>query len=147
MLILLQRTSACLIAFPPLLAPAQLEVAGCKKYQPHLVSLHGALERKTVAGPANYRHIYKGDEPETIWRLKLESPIRAEEDKTQPDLNPREKNVPKVQLVLNKQHTERAIVLRGKKVVATGTLFGAHSGHDHTPLLLTVTYLDAPRWT
>ncbi len=30
----------------------------------------------------------------------------------------------------------------GKKVLATGTLFGEHAGHHHTPVLLTVHTLD-----
>ena len=81
-----------------------------------------------------------------IWLLKLESPICVDEDKAQPDLNPSRKNVRKVQLVLNKEHDERANALRGKRVVATGTLFGAHTGHHHTSVLLTVTYLDLPHW-
>ena len=81
-----------------------------------------------------------------ILLLKLESPNCVDEDKAQPDLNPSRKNVRKVQLVLNKEHDERANALRGKRVVATGTLFGAHTGHHHTSVLLTVTYLDLPHW-
>ncbi|MGE5055941.1 MAG: DUF4431 domain-containing protein [Acidobacteriota bacterium] len=27
-----------------------------------------------------------------------------------------------------------------------GTLFAAHTGHHHTPVVLTITYLDLPRW-
>jgi hypothetical protein len=70
----------------------------------------------------------------------------VDEDKAQPDLNPSQRNVRKVQLVLNDQHGERANSLRRKRVVVTGTLFGAHTGHHHTPVLLTVTYLDLPHW-
>jgi hypothetical protein len=146
MLLLLLRTSAFLLALLPILAAAQLEMAGCKAYEPSLVSLHGTLVRETVAGPPNYRDIRKGDDPETIWVLKLELPICVDEDKAQPDLNPSHRNVRKVQLVLNNEHGERANSLRGKRVVATGTLFGAHTGHHHTPVLLTVTYLDLPHW-
>jgi uncharacterized protein DUF4431 len=140
------RRSAFLIVLLPALAVAQLEIVGCKAYEPALVSLHGTLVRETLAGPPNYRDIHKGDDPETIWLLKLEPPICVDEDKAQPDLNPSQRNVRKVQLVLDKEHGERANGLRGKRVVATGTLFGAHTGHHHTPVLLTVTYLDLPRW-
>ena len=50
------------------------------------------------------------------------------------------------ELVLDREHAERALGLRGKRIVATGTLLGAHTGHHHTAVLLTVTYLDLPRW-
>jgi hypothetical protein len=145
-MLLLLRRSAFLFVFLPVLSVAQLEIAGCKSYEPALVSLHGILVRETFAGPPNYRDIHKGDEPEAIWLLKLESPICVDEDKAQPDLNPSQRNVRKVQLVLNKEYGERANVLLGKRVVASGTLFGAHTGHHYTSVLLTVTYLDLPRW-
>jgi len=49
-------------------------------------------------------------------------------------------------LVLNKEDGERVRDLLGKRVVATGTLFGAHTEHHHTPVLLTVTFIDRPHW-
>jgi hypothetical protein len=146
MLPLALRRSVFLLVLLPPLAFAQLEIAGCKAYEPSLVSLHGTLVRKTFAGPPNYRDIHKGDDPETIWLLKLESPICVDEDKAQPELNPSQRNVRRVQLVLDREHAERALGLRGKRIVATGTLLGAHTGHHHTAVLLTVTYLDLPRW-
>ncbi len=77
---------------------------------------------------------------------QLASENRRDQDKAQPDLNPSQKNIRKVQLVLNKEHDERATALRGKRVVATGTLFGAHTGHYQTSVLPTVTYLALPHW-
>lgn len=93
MLLFLLRTSAFLLALLPVLAAAQLEMPGCKAYEPSLVSLHGTLARETDAGPPNYRDIRKGDDPETIWILKLDLPICVDEDKAQPDLNPGQRNV------------------------------------------------------
>jgi Domain of unknown function (DUF4431) len=78
--------------------------------------------------------------------LKLDSPICVAQDKSDPDLNPGQKDVREVELVLNNQQAVRANLLLGKRVVATGTLFGAHTGHHDTPVLLTVTYLDLPHW-
>lgn len=146
MLLFLLRTLAFQLTLLSVLAAAQVEMAGCKAYEPSQVSLHGTLVQETVAGPPNYRDIRKGDDPETIWVIKLELPICVDADKAQPDLNPRRRNVRKVQLVLDNEHGERANSLRGKRVVATGTLFGAHTGHHHTPVLLPVTYLDLPHW-
>jgi Domain of unknown function (DUF4431) len=146
MLLLSLRRFVFLLVLLPSLALAQLEVAGCKQYEPVLVSLKGTLVRETLAGPPNYEDIHKGDKPETIWLLKLQSPICVDQDKVQPDLNPSQKNVRKVQLVLDNEHYERAKALLGRRVVATGTLFGAHTGHHHTTVLLTVNYLDLPHW-
>lgn len=125
---------------------AQLEVAGCKSYEPAAVSLHGTLLKKTFPGPPNYQDVNKGDKPETFWLVKLDSPICVARDKSEPDLNPAQKDVRQVELVLNNEQEGRVNLLLGKRVVATGTLFGAHTGHHHTPVLLTVTYLDLSHW-
>jgi hypothetical protein len=130
----------------PVVCVAQLELAGCRSYKPATVGLHGTLVRETFAGPPNYQDIRKGDEAETVWLVKLDSPICIKQDEAEPDVNPRQKDVRRVQLVLNKEDGERAVALLGKRVVATGSLFGAHSRHHHTPVLLTVTYLDLPHW-
>ncbi len=144
MLFLLRLTF--LLIFLPVLSVAQLEVAGCKSYEPASVSLHGTLLRRNFAGPPNYEDIHKGDKVETFWLLKLDSPICVVQDRANPDLNPSQTNVRKVQLVLNKDDSERLNALLGKRVIATGTLFGAHTGHHHTPVLLTVTYLHVSHW-
>lgn len=128
------------------LSVAQLEIAACKSYEPASVSLHGILRQKTFAGPPNFEDIHKGDKPEPFWLLKLDSPICVAQDKTDPDLHPAQKNVREVQLVLTKEQDERVAVLSGKRVVATGTLFGSHTGHHHTLVLLTVTYLELAHW-
>jgi hypothetical protein len=143
---LLLNKWAFLLIFVPALSAAQIEIAGCRSYQPEVVSLHGKLLLKTFAGPPNYHDIRKGDEAQTVWLVRLDSPICVDRDKAEPDLNPSQKNVRSVQLVLNREDGERAKALLGKRVVATGSLFGAHTGHDRTPVLLTVTYLDLPHW-
>lgn len=124
-----------------------MEPAGCLSYEPTVVSLHGVLHRKTVPGPPNYESLKKGDRPETYWFVNLDSPICVNEDKSEPDLNPARKDIRRVQLALDPQAYEQHKNLLGKKVVASGTLFAAITGHHHhTPVLLTVTYLDLPRW-
>lgn len=107
------------------------------------VSLHGTLRRKTFPGPPNYEDFQKGDTPETFWLLKLNSPICVAQDKAEPDLNPSQKDVQEIELVLNNEQRRRSNVLPDKSVVVTGTLFGAYTGHHHTPVLLTVTSLDS----
>ena len=140
------RTAVLLLLFSSFGCLAQLEPSGCRSYEPAVVALHGTLVRKTFAGPPNYEDIRKGDAAETYWLLNLDSPICVDEDKTDPDLNPAQKNIRRVQLVLDPKAYEQFKALLGKRVVATGSLFGAHTGHHHTPVLLTVTSLEQPHW-
>ena len=140
------RTGALWVVVLPVLCVAQLEPAACRSYEPAPVALHGTLSRRTFAGPPNYRDIRKGDRAETYWLLNLDSPICVNQDKVEPDLNPGQKNVRRVQLVLNLGEYKRFKMLMGKRVVATGSLFGAHTAHHHTPVLLIVTSLEQPHW-
>ena len=125
---------------------SQLEPAGCRSYEPAVVTLHGSLIRKTFPGPPNYSDIHKGDRAETYFLLNLDSPICLNTDKSDPDLRPSQKNVRTVQLVLEEGTYELVKPLLGKKVVASGSLFTAHTGHHHTPVLLTVTNLEQAHW-
>ena len=125
---------------------SQLEPAGCRSYEPAVVTLHGSLIRKTFPGPPNYSDIHKGDRAETYFLLNLDSPICLDVDKSAPDLRPNQKNVRTVQLILEEGMYERFKLLLGKEVVARGSLFAAHTGHHHTPVLLTVSNLEQAHW-
>src|SRR5262249_42247619 len=81
---------------------AQVEIAGCKAYEPAQVSLHGILIEKAFPGSPNYKSVHEGDAPESIWLVKLDSSICVNEDKDEPDLKPSQKNVKRVQLVIDK---------------------------------------------
>jgi hypothetical protein len=65
------------------------------------------------------------------------------EDEKEPDLNPAKKGVGRIQLVLSPDAYAAYKELVGKRVVVSGTLFGAITGHHHTPVLLTVLTLSA----
>jgi hypothetical protein len=74
--------------------------------------------------------------------LVLSQPICMEQDRKAPDLNPAHKGIRQIQLVFrNAAEYETLKALVGKKVAARGTLLGAHTGHHHTPVLLTVSTL------
>jgi hypothetical protein len=122
--------------------PGQVEPPGCLSYEPVVVYIHGTLTRKTFPGPPNYEDVRKGDAVETSWLLKLASPICVNEDKSEPDLDPSQKNIRAVQLVLNAEAYDTYKALLGQPVVARGTLSGSHTGHHHTPVLLTVTHIE-----
>jgi hypothetical protein len=112
--------------------------SSCVSYEPTVVGLQGTLSRKTIAGPPEYSDIRKGDKPETFWFLILDSPICVNEDKCQPDLNPRQEDIRELQLVLEPVMYKTYRKLVNKKVVASGTLFGAHTIHHRTPVLLMI---------
>ena len=63
-------------------------------------------------------------------------------DASEPRLNPSQKDVRKVQLVLDQESHDNFEGLLGKRIVATGSMFGGHSGHHHTHVLLTVKSLE-----
>src|SRR5258708_3891032 len=116
----------------------------CLSYKPAVVTLTGTLVRETFPGPRNYESIRKGDKPETSWFLDLPMAVCVNEDRVEPDLNPAQKAVPEIQLVLQQEQYKQHKTLLGGKVVATGTLFGEHTGHHHAPVLLTVRTLEEP---
>src|SRR5438445_8055712 len=113
----LVRTGAFWVVILPVLCVAQLEPAGCRSYEPALVALHGTLHRKTFAGPPNYRDIRKGDKPETYWLLNLDPQIVVSKDKPEPNLNPSQKNVRRVQRGPNQEENNRFKCQFGKKDV------------------------------
>jgi hypothetical protein len=114
----------------------------CLSYEPSVVQLTGTIIRKTFPGPPNYESVERGDKPEVAWLLVLSQPICMEQDRKDPDLNPAQMDIRKIQLVFRDAtayQTQKELI--GKKVLASGTLFGAHTGHHHTPILLTVNTL------
>jgi hypothetical protein len=115
----------------------------CLPYEPAVVTVRGTLERKTFPGPPNYESARKGDKPETYWILELPQAVCVAEDSREPDLDPARANISRIQLVLTPEMYAAYKALVGRKVMASGTLFGAISGHHHTPVLLTVRIVSA----
>ena len=117
----------------------------CLSYDPSAVRITGVLVRETFPGPPGYESVRRGDQPETYWFLNVSPPLCLNEDKTEPDLNPALKDIRRIQLVfLDQTLYMKYKGLVGKRTVATGTLFGAHTGHHHAPVLLTVAGLELP---
>jgi hypothetical protein len=108
-------------------------------YQPAVVTLEGTLVRRTFPGPPNYESIRKGDRPETAWILELGAPVCVYPDSAEPDINPGVDGVRSVQLVFSGQvEIQEHHQLWGKEVIVKGTPYGVHTGHHHTPVLLTM---------
>src|SRR5215475_1172545 len=105
----------------------------CLEYEPKVISLSGVIVRETHPGPPNFESVANGDEPRTIWVLKLDKAICV---LASDDVNVREDNEKEIQLVLNAEQYKRYRSLLGQKVTASGTLFHASTGYHHKLLLL-----------
>ena len=107
------------------------------RYEPDKVGLVGTLELQTFPGRPNYESIKEGDEIETQWYLRLESPIDLESNPNDKSGNwEPEKDVTIVQLVIDdKDWPKRGI---GKRIRATGSLFHRWSGHHHARVLFSI---------
>jgi hypothetical protein len=111
--------------------------ANCLEYGPK-VQLIGRLVKKTFPGPPNYASVARGDTPEVVWILHLDKSICV---KARPgnDFDVAVSQLQDLQLALgNINYYQHAKELLSRKVIVTGVLFGAHTGHHHTPVLLDV---------
>lgn len=127
------KRMAIIAALVAVLTPGLAE-AQCMKYEPNKVSLYGVIVRETHPGPPNFSSIAEGDEPETIWVLKLEKALCV---LTANDIDVEEQNQQEIQLILNDKQRRQYQSLLGHKVSVTGTLFHSVTERHHKTLLLT----------
>jgi hypothetical protein len=109
--------------------------ARCLGYEPKSVTLTGEIEMRKLPGPPNYRSVARGDRPETVYFVKLDSPVCVSGDPTSRLNSKSHAGVEEVQLILSAVKGSAAV---GKRMRVTGTLSGAQSAHHRTPVLLTV---------
>ena len=107
--------------------------AQCLEYEPKVVSLSGTVAQETHPGPPNYESVANGDEPETIWVLKLKAPVCV---LAANETNVRENSQIEIQLVLDQGQYNKYRGLLGQSVTVTGKLFHGHTCHHHKQLLL-----------
>jgi len=113
----------------PLLAARNLSC------EPETVNLVGILHREVVPGPPNYENIRAGDRPETVWFVTLHEQGLAQSNNSSSS-NAGESVSERIQLLLPDDQYNH---LLNQKVVASGTLFDAHTVHHRTPVLMFVT--------
>jgi hypothetical protein len=114
----------------------------CLRFEPDTVRIAGVLRRHTYPGRPGFETIPAGDGPETGFYLHLARPIcvhprPGQDPGDDPTVEPRD-SVWRVQLVLDSAGYERLRPYLGRRVTLRGTLFSAHTGHHHAPVLLTV---------
>jgi len=129
------------VLFAALLFPTWAN-ARCLGYEPAVVTLKGSLSTRVVPGPPGYVSAAQGDMPETIVMLKLDDVICVLSDGSSYYNIRSHAKVGEVQLEVPVVDAKR---LEGKRVRATGSLFGAHTGHHRTPVVLRVAGLRPDR--
>jgi len=125
---------------------AQLEPAGagCKFYDPAVVKLHGTLLEKTL--PTETTNTQTGGSAETVWVLKLDSPLCVYEDKKTLSHYPSQQNLQQVEVIMNQDMAVERALLVDHKVVATGKLSAPRTVHRYyASVLLTVTNIELAR--
>jgi hypothetical protein len=111
--------------------------ADCLEYGP-AVQFTGKLVKKTFPGPPNFTSVAQGDTPEVGWILHLDIPICVKA-RAGDDFDVAVSHLTDLQLVLgNDDYYRQVKKFLTTKVIVTGVLFGAHTGHHHTPVLLDV---------
>ena len=98
--------------------------------EPEIVNIVGILQKEVFPGPPNYENIRSGDSPETIWFVAVDEEAGHIKDSGEQ----------RIQLILPEDQYN---YLLNQTVVATGTLFDAHTVHHHTPVLMFVTKLQS----
>jgi predicted NAD-dependent protein-ADP-ribosyltransferase YbiA (DUF1768 family) len=124
----------------------------CLEYGP-AVTLSGTLQSRVFAGPPNYESIKRGDRKETAIILRL-AKLTCVTGNDPMGIDVSHANIREMQLVVYNDATSRneeewKIVHQrmGKRVVVTGTLFGAHTGHHRTKILIQVNSIRTARST
>ncbi len=103
------------------------------------VVISGKISKETFYGAPGFGENPKTDAKEERYLLVPDKPINVI-GPVQPDDDSKESkyNVSKIQLLYDENTIDMGRYL-GSAVQLTGTLFGAHTGHHHTPVLMDVT--------
>ena len=114
------------------------------QYEPAIVSLKGVLLIKSAYGPPGYGENPLTDEKVKYLVLKLDTPINVNGDSDPNSVNLNTfTNISEIQLVLfGDQMKKNASDKVNKKVVLTGKLFEAHTGHHYTDVLMEVQQIE-----
>jgi len=109
----------------------------CLQFEPAMVELNGTLKEIVFPGPPNYENIMTGDTPEHCLVLNLQEPICVLGDPSSDVNSENVRDVKQVQFALVDYNKPTQNMI-GKHITAKGTLYGAHTGHHRTPVLLEV---------
>jgi hypothetical protein len=110
--------------------------AECLSYN-GTIRVQGTLTQQTFPGPPNYESIETGDQAETYWLVVLDgSACVAADPADDTGLSPAVATLERIQLVVTLDQCRDYADRIGHHVSVSGQLFGAHTGHHRTPVLL-----------
>ena len=115
---------------------AQDRQRSCLRYEPDTVRVSGTLARHMYYGAPRYGEDPKHDEKEIGFYLDLAVPLCMRPGGDGVDVA--KSGIRRIQLLLDEDGYARLRPLLGERVSLRGTLFGAITGHHHTPVLLSV---------
>lgn len=103
-------------------------------YEPSIVHLAGILRENICPGPPEYASIEKGDDPEHIFVLTLDSPVHVKESTPKKDSwNEPEENVTEIQVAASCSEAQHLV---GKHVMISGSLFHAITANHRTDVIM-----------
>lgn len=108
------------------------------KYEPTVSVLTGKLKFESFWGPPNFGEDTTADRRETMAILYLDKPIDLA-GVANDEFNIARTGVSRIQLI----HERNLKNYVGKEITVKGTLFGAHSPHHRTEVLLNMMQIDA----
>ena len=114
----------------------QANRSSCLRYEPDTVQISGTLSRHMYYGLPGFGEDPKHDEKEMGFYLDLASPICMKSGGD--DIDVAKTAIRRIQLVLDQHGYDSLRPYLGRKVTLRGTVFGAITGHHHTPVLLSV---------
>jgi hypothetical protein len=112
--------------------------ASCLHYGGSPVTLSGKVKLQTFFGPPNYGENPDTDSRETQAILALAKPICVEANPV--EYEEAEQNQLEVTLVPLKKENLKSY--EGKQIAVQGTLYHAHTGHHHTPVLIEIKQIE-----
>lgn len=101
----------------------------CLNYEPENVALSGKLTRLSMKNVSGQK--------ETIYVLKLKTPICVNADANN-EYNPQQNGIRDIQLAFDAEKYKSSRALLNKNVSVSGTLFGEHTQHHFTKVLMMV---------
>jgi hypothetical protein len=109
-------------------------------YEPDTSVILGLIHKETFFGPPGYGENPKKDSKEDCFILNLYKPIRvkhiAGSDK---DIDIEKDSIQKIQVYSSDEKINKYMENHiGDRVMLKGILFGSHTGHHHTPVIMEV---------
>ena len=109
-------------------------------YEPDTCAIYGLLNKESFYGPPGYGEDPKKDAKEYCYVLKLKVPIDIKpKEGSDKNFDLPQYNVQRIQIFSNDKTVNDFLEGRiGDNVMLRGRLFGASTGHHHTPVIMEV---------